>query len=654
MSPNILEYSYLIPAVPFVSAIFLLLFGKRLKPIVAGVIGTVAMGSTFIMWIISFCALQNIEGEEVRRMTSQGYTWMQIGNFSVDFRFMVDPLSIVMVGFITLVATLIHVYSIGYMKGDPRFSRFFAYLNLFAASMLILVLGENLLVTFLGWEGVGLCSYLLISFWFEKKSAATAGKKAFVANRVGDVGFLLAMFLIIATPSLGSLSYTHIQDRVSAVPTISATAIVLLLFVGAMGKSAQFPLHIWLPDAMEGPTPVSALIHAATMVTAGVFLLVRISPLIGTASPEASSIIAIVGLITALYAAICALAQNDIKRVLAYSTISQLGFTFLAIGVGAYSGAIFHVVTHAFFKALLFLGSGSVIHAMHPVAHEKHFDEQDMRNMGGLKKHLPITHATFLVGWLAIAGIFPFAGFWSKDEILGATFLRGGILGYGLWVLGMFAALLTAFYMTRQVQMVFYSKPRFGETENLPHESPKTMTIPLIILSAFGALIGLINVPLKSREELTKFIDPAIHGSKHAEIATFVKINGLSLAGISLALAIIGILIGIKVYRSRPVDSDDEPLKALGPVVPLSLNAFYVNTGVANLVAGIGTKFANTLAFFVDNKVIDGASSNMAKGIEDSGRILRKIQSGFVRRYVLYMSGGTLLILLLALWGNAQ
>ncbi|HQZ14656.1 MAG TPA: NADH-quinone oxidoreductase subunit L, partial [Acidimicrobiia bacterium] len=447
MSPDLLQYSYLIPAVPFVSAILLILFGKRLKPIISALIATSAMGSTFVMWTISFFALQSIEGEEIRRMSSQGYTWMQIGNFSVDLRFMVDPLSIIMVGFITFVATLIHVYSIGYMKGDSRYSRFFAYLNLFAASMLILVLGENLLVTFLGWEGVGLCSYLLISFWFEKPSAATAGKKAFVTNRVGDVGFMLAMFLIVVTPSLGSLSYAHIQERVSAVPAISATAIILLLFVGAMGKSAQFPLHIWLPDAMEGPTPVSALIHAATMVTAGVFLMVRMAPLISAASPEASNIIAIIGVITALYAAICALAQNDIKRVLAYSTISQLGYTFLAIGVGAYSGAIFHVVTHAFFKALLFLGSGSVIHAMHKVGHEKGFDEQDMRFMGGLRKLLPITSMTFIVGWLAIAGVFPFAGFWSKDEILGATYLKGGALGYGLWAAGLLAAVLTAFYM---------------------------------------------------------------------------------------------------------------------------------------------------------------------------------------------------------------
>jgi NADH-quinone oxidoreductase subunit L len=654
MSPDLLEYSYLMPAVPFVTAIFLLLFGKRLKPIVAGIIATLAMGSTFVIWAISFFALRSIEGEEIRRMASQGYTWMQIGNFSVDLRFMVDPLSIIMVGFITFVATLIHIYSIGYMKGDPRYSRFFAYLNLFAASMLVLVLGENLLVTFLGWEGVGLCSYLLISFWFHKPSAATAGKKAFITNRVGDVGFLLAMFLIVVTPSLGSLSYAHIQDRISAVPAVTATAIILLLFVGAMGKSAQFPLHIWLPDAMEGPTPVSALIHAATMVTAGVFLMLRMAPLIGVATPAASTTIAIVGVITALYAAICALAQNDIKRVLAYSTISQLGFTFLAIGVGAYSGAIFHVVTHAFFKALLFLGSGSVIHSMHKVGHEKHFDEQDMRFMGGLKKLMPITYATFIIGWLAIVGIFPFAGFWSKDEILGATYLKGGAIAYGLWAVGLLAAILTAFYMTRQVRMVFYGKARYGETENTPHESPKTMTIPLIILSAFAIVIGLINIPLKSREDFTKFLDPAIEGAENAKIATFDGAQGLILAGVSLVIAIIGIVIATIVYKTRPTDETDEPLKAIGPLLPLSLNAFYINSGISKLVSGPGTKFANWLAFTVDNKVIDGASSGLAQGVQESGVTIRKVQSGFVRRYVLYISIGTFLMLILALWGNAQ
>lgn len=651
MTQDFLNYSWLIPTIPVLSAIFILIFGKRMKPIASALIATASVASTFVLFVLSFLSLQSIEGEGVRRAISQGYTWMQVGNFNVDLRFMVDPLSISMVGFITFVSTMIHIYSIGYMKGDERYSRFFAYLNLFTGAMLCLVLGENLLVTFLGWEGIGLCSYLLISFWFEKKSAATAGKKAFITNRVGDVGFMLAMFLIVATPSLGSLSFPVIQEQSSFVPTVTATAIVLLLFVGAMGKSAQFPLHIWLPDAMEGPTPVSALIHAATLVTAGVYVMVRMSPMIDDASVVAANTIAIVGVVTALYAAICALTQNDIKRVLAYSTISQLGYTFLAIGVGAYSAAMFHVVTHAFFKALLFLGAGSVIHAMHKVGHEKHFDEQDMRFMGGLKKLLPYTAFTFIVGWLAIAGIFPFAGFWSKDEILGGAYARGGVIGFTLWGLGLLTALVTAFYMTRQVRMVFYGKPRYGEAENVPHESPKTMVIPLVILSFFALVAGFINIPLKKREDFKKFIEPAIEGAKEVKIATFDGSQGLILAGVSLLLAFTGILVAIQIYKSRPKNIEDEPLKALGPVYPLSQNAFFVNAAVASLVSGIGTKFSNLLSFVVDKKYIDGASAGLAKTITDIGTPIRKIQSGYVRRYILIISAATLVLIVLGTWG---
>jgi len=651
MTESFLAYSWLMPVIPVVMSILILLFGRYFKPIVSGIAATLAMGSTFVLWALSFFALRSIEGEEIRRVASDGYTWMQVGNFSVDLRFMIDPLALTMAGFITFVATLIHIYSIGYMKGDPRYSRFFAYLNLFAGAMLTLVLGENLLVTFLGWEGVGLCSYLLISFWFEKDSAATAGKKAFVTNRVGDVGFMLAMFLIVVTPTLGSLSYDDLQGAAHVVPGITVTAIVLLLFVGAMGKSAQFPLHIWLPDAMEGPTPVSALIHAATMVTAGVFVMVRVSPLLDAAYPYADDIIAIVGAITALYAAIAALAQTDIKRVLAYSTISQLGYTFLAIGVGAYSAAIFHVLTHSFFKALLFLGSGSVIHAMHGPAHEKHFDEQDMRFMGGLKKLLPITSITFIIGWLAIAGVFPFAGFWSKDEILGSAYARGGGVGIVLWVLGLITALLTAFYMTRQVRMVFFGKARYGEVEHKPHESPKTMTLPLIILSIFAFSAGAVNLPFLEREDLRHFIEPAILGAQEAHIATLDSAKGFTLALTALVLAIVGIGVGIAMYKNRPRDTEDEPLNAAGPLVPISQNAFYVNSFVAKLVSGAGTKFSNFLSFVIDKKVIDGAVRSTATITSENGSFYRRIQSGFVRRYVVIMSGSILIVLAIVIYG---
>ncbi|MCZ7527617.1 MAG: NADH-quinone oxidoreductase subunit L [Acidimicrobiia bacterium] len=416
--------------------------------------------------------------------------------------FLADPLSVTMILFVTGVGALIHLYSVGYMHGDPRFSRFFGYLNLFAAAMLVLVLGSSFLVTFLGWEGVGVCSYLLISFWFERDTAAVAGKKAFVTNRVGDFGLMLAMFLIFT--ELGTLDYAAMGEGARTLASGTATAIALLLFVGAAGKSAQLPLHVWLPDAMEGPTPVSALIHAATMVTAGVFLVCRAHPFF-EASSSAATTVAWIGAITALFAATVALVNNDIKRVLAYSTISQLGYMFLAAGVGAYGAAIFHMVTHAFFKALLFLGAGSVMHGLH--------DETDMRRMGGLRRYMPVTAATFIVGWLAIAGMVPLAGFWSKDEILAKAWFDDA---YGLWAVGALAALLTAFYMTRQVYLVFFGNERWrsepvpmvsGGADDAvatepgapggiagegpaakPHESPPVMTLPLVVLAVLAVL----------------------------------------------------------------------------------------------------------------------------------------------------------------------
>ncbi len=375
---------------------------------------------------------------------------MPAGGFKVDVGFLLDPLSGAMILFVTGVGALIHCYSIGYMHGDSRYSRFFLYLNLFVFSMLMLVLGDNLLITFLGWEGVGVCSYFLISFWFEKPANASAGKKAFITNRVGDWGFMVGIFITWFT-ALGSITYTDILPGRRRRRPRPATAIAVLLFVGAVGKSAQLPLYLWLPDAMAGPTPVSALIHAATMVTAGVYLMVRINPMLHASSPWVPTMIAWVGVLTALFAATVALAQTDIKKVLAYSTISQLGYMFLAVGMGAYSAAIFHMVTHAFFKALLFLGSGSVIHGMH--------DEQDMRKMGALRKYMPITAGTFIVGWLAISGVPPFSGFWSKDEILTYALHKS----VPLYAVGLFTAFLTAFYMSREVYMVFFGEAKWEE-----------------------------------------------------------------------------------------------------------------------------------------------------------------------------------------------
>ncbi len=451
---DLLDLAWVIPALPALGAVVLLLFGKRIGEPAAGWFATAVVALAFVASLIAFFALHSLPPED-RKHLSDGFTWFQAGGFTVDFRFFVDPLSTVMILFVTGVGTLIHMYAVGYMHGDPRFSRFFAYMNLFVAAMLVLVLGSSFLLTFLGWEGVGLCSYLLISFWFERNAAAVAGKKAFVTNRVGDVGFMLAMFLIFS--KLGTLNYYSLPGQPSALaqagtlPNVTVTAIALLLFLGAMGKSAQVPLHIWLPDAMEGPTPVSALIHAATMVTAGVFLVARANPFF-VSSAHAGTIVAWVGAITALLAATVAMMQYDIKRVLAYSTISQLGYMFLALGVGAYNVAIFHMIMHAFFKALLFLGAGSVIHGMD--------GEQDMRRMGGLYKLMKITAVTFIVGWLAIAGVIPFSGFWSKDEILAEVWFHHD---YALWVVGLVGAVLTAFYMTRQVYLVFGDGERWRE-----------------------------------------------------------------------------------------------------------------------------------------------------------------------------------------------
>ena len=443
-----LDLVWLIPALPLAGFLLLVLFGRRLGDPLAGYLGTFMVGGSFAAAVVVFAGLVQREAEE-RFFLQQLFTWVAVGNFSVDIGFLVDPLAMTMVLFITGIATLIHLYAIGYMKGDEKFPKFFVYLNLFVFSMLMLVLGDNLLLTFLGWEGVGACSYFLISFWFTDEANASAGKKAFVTNRIGDWGFMTATFLTFT--SIGSIRYADILTRAPTLAAVTATAIALLLFVGACGKSAQLPLYVWLPDAMAGPTPVSALIHAATMVTAGVYLMVRMSPVLEAAYTWAPTIVAWVGGLTALFAATIAVAQNDIKKVLAYSTVSQLGYLFLAVGLGGYVPAIFHTVTHAFFKALLFLAAGSVIHGMH--------HEQDMRRFGGLLKVLPVTAGTFIIGWLAIAGVPPFSGFWSKDEILAYAWQENKVL----WLIGLLTALLTAFYMSRQVFLTFFGRYRFGD-----------------------------------------------------------------------------------------------------------------------------------------------------------------------------------------------
>jgi NADH-quinone oxidoreductase subunit L len=634
---DLLDLAWVIPVLPALGAAVLFGAGRRIGEPRAGWCATGLVALSFLASVVVFAALLSLPAGE-RSHLSDGFTWMHVGGFRAEFRFLVDPLSSAMTLFVTGVGALIHLYSIGYMHGDERFPRFFAFMNLFAASMLVLVLGSSFLLTFLGWEGVGLCSYLLISFWFERDTAAVAGKKAFVTNRVGDFGFMLAMFLIFS--KLGSLDYGAMRGAEHlAGPTV--TAIALLLFLGAVGKSAQVPLHIWLPDAMEGPTPVSALIHAATMVTAGVFLVVRAHPFF-VESTYAGDVVAWIGALTALYAATVAVAQRDIKRVLAYSTVSQLGYMFLAAGVGAYSAAMFHMITHAFFKALLFLGSGAVIHGLH--------GEQDMRRMGGLRKYMPVTAGTFIVGWLAIAGVVPFAGFWSKDDILARAWYGDQ---YALWAVGVVGALLTAFYMTRQVWLVFYGPERWRDGQEPagggePHEAPWTMLAPLGALAGLTLVGGLVDLPFSSARLnlLDRWLAPvleAAHGAE-PEIGSFAGAFGLST--IALAAGVAGIVVGRALYlQGLRADGTDPAEARLGRFAKILANAYYFDAGIARLVRGPGTALARALDAGVDRSVIDGAVNGIGAAARAGGAQLRRVQTGLVRNYALAIVLGTVLLL---------
>jgi NADH-quinone oxidoreductase subunit L len=553
------------------------------------------------------------------------FDWLPSGSLQVEAGFLVDPLSVTMALFVTGVGALIHLYSVGYMHGDPKYSKFFLYLNLFLFSMLMLVFGNNLVVTFLGWEGVGACSYLLISFWHHRESAATAGKKAFVTNRVGDWGFMVATFAIWS--ALGTVTYTEIASS-PAMTAATGTAVSLLLFVAAAGKSAQLPLYVWLPDAMEGPTPVSAMVHAATMVTSGVYLLVRMNNVL---TDDALIVIAVVGAATALFAALCAVAQHDIKKVLAYSTISQLGYMFLAIGSGAYVAAIFHVITHAFFKALLFLGSGSVIHGMG--------DEQDMRKMGALRLAMPITGATFIIGWLAIAGVPPFSGFWSKDEILLAAWEQENI-GPLLWVIGLITALLTAYYMSRQVILVFFGDQRWDEDAH-PHESSWTMTTPLCVLAGAAIVGGAINLPLvKDWLVLEHFLEPIFNDPHHFSSGTITKV---ALAVISVCAALAGISLAVLSWLTRRISTD-----RLEP--DFLENAMYVDSTYARVVDGIGTSSFQGAAD-IDERFVDGTVNTVGKLTMRLGQLIRPAQSGYIRNYAVGVALGALVIVAFLTWG---
>ena len=629
-----LDLVWLIPALPLAGFLCILLFGRKLGDPKAGYFATAMVGASFLVTVGVFADLLSKTAEE-RTHVRTLFQWIPVGSLKVDLAFLSDPLSITMCLFVTGIGTLIHLYAVGYMHGDPRFSKFFLYLNLFAFSMLMLVLGSNMLVTFLGWEGVGTCSYFLIAFWHEKESAATAGKKAFITNRVGDWGFMMAMFF--AFWAVGSLDYSVINGAAGELAQTTASAIALFCFIGAAGKSAQLPLYLWLPDAMEGPTPVSALIHAATMVTAGVYLMVRINPILAVSAEYAGWIIAGVGVTTALYAATVAVAQNDIKKVLAYSTVSQLGYMFLAVGSGAYVAAIFHMVTHAFFKALLFLGSGSVIHGMH--------DEQDMRRMGALRVLMPITAGTFIIGWLAIAGVPPFAGFWSKDEILLFAYDKSPIL----YVLGLVTALLTAFYMTRQVIMVFYGNARWHDAHEehgahgdfTPHESPNVMLLPLVVLAGLSIVGGLIQLPSWSwiphgmQHRLEGWLEPVVRAGEHRLSDSAHHISGV-LALVAIAVAITGIIGAVVVYAKHRV-------KAIEPQI--LADAWGYDRAVSNFMGGPGRQAFDGVAW-ADANVLDGAVNGTGALVRGTAGKVRKLQTGNVRTYAAAIGAGVVLLLM--------
>jgi NADH-quinone oxidoreductase subunit L len=667
---------WLIPFFPLMGAIFNGLIGSRISNKAVGLTGCLTVTVSFLTSVPILLKLLSFPPEQ-RSLEITIFNWVTSGRFQVDVTFLIDPLSCLMVLIVTGVGLLIHIYSIGYMHADKAYWRYFSFLNLFVFFMLMLVLAANYLILFLGWEGVGLCSYLLIGFWYEKKSASDAGKKAFVVNRVGDFGFLLGLFLLfwsMSAQGIYSLRFKEIFANVHLLNPAALTAITLLLFAGAVGKSAQFPLHVWLPDAMEGPTPVSALIHAATMVTAGIYMIARNSALFALA-PFSAELVAIVGMFTALFAATIALAQHDIKRVLAYSTISQLGYMFAAVGIGAYTAGIFHLMTHAFFKGLLFLGAGSVMHALS--------GEQDMRKMGGLYRHIKITSLTFIAGAVAISGIPPLSGFWSKDEILSEAFKNGHQL---LWAVGLLTAFLTAFYMFRQVFLVFTGKCRAHEdTRQHLHESPKAMTTPLIVLAGLAIIGGVVGSPFfEGGSPLHHYLDPVFVNNVPHPIAALTEnpegaVHGSLewlLMGISTAAALLGILLAALMYF--------EPFKSRTPsfiypevlcvkfkaLYALLVNKYYVDeiydglivnpikrlcrlcfsfdlSVIDGLVNGAGwmTRFTAWLSHKFDIYLVDGIFNSMATLVDFSSGFWRRLQTGYLQNYALIFVVGLLLII---------
>ncbi len=689
---QVFQIAWLIIVLPIVGLLINLVFGRRMGERGIGTVASLAAGASFGVSLLVVIALLGLAPEaRVEGVDVPLWTFFSIGETAVEFGLRLDTLSATMLMVVTFVGTLIHIYAIGYMRGDPRFQRFFIYLNLFMASMLTLVLADNYLMMFFGWEGVGLCSFLLIGFWFEKDANSDAARKAMVANRVGDVGVMLAMLAMFV--GVGSLQYGDVfhafEEAGRGELTTLATAVTLLLFLGVTGKSAQIPLYVWLPDAMAGPTPVSALIHAATMVTAGVYLIARSEPIFHLV-PGVQSFVAVVGAATALFAGTIALGQFDIKKVLAYSTVSQLGFMVSAVGMGAVVAGMFHLGTHAFFKALLFLGAGSVIHGVEHGHHHLHarygsssgddshssqsshspshqaeepFDPQDMRNMGGLWHRMPVTKWVYLIGAAALAGIPPLAGFWSKDEIL----LEASRLNQIAYVLLLIAAGFTAFYMTRQVIMIFFGQPR---TEAAHHaaESPPVMTVPLMVLAFFAFFVGFINAAPFGLSLLSGWLEGEAHGE-----------FDLGIAILSTALALGAIGLGYFIYRPRPEHSrrvegaPDDPLRATGLIFTVlnrkyMIDEFYDWLVVRRfkwlarfladvvdwrfwhdffhdiIVARTFTAAANVVSFPIDKGIVDRAFDGIGHAIRRSAVVMRRMQTGYVRNYALVVLLGVVTI----------
>ncbi|MDE3088552.1 MAG: NADH-quinone oxidoreductase subunit L [Chloroflexota bacterium] len=648
---------WLVPALPLAGAAVNAIFSRRMPRWLISAIGVGAVGLSFLVALLEFFTVLSAGEHGVFNVSL--YSWIPVGDFKIDIAFLLDPLSALMLLVVTGVGFLIHVYSIGYMAEDESYGRFFTYLNLFVFSMLILVLGNNYLLMYVGWELVGLCSYLLISFWFMRPSAAAAGKKAFITTRIGDFGFGLGVILIFVT--FGTLSFADVFTRAPQILALSGaegsqsliTLITLLLFAGAVGKSAQLPLYVWLPDAMEGPTPVSALIHAATMVTAGVYMVAR-SHVLFSLAPFSSEVVAVIGTITALFAATIALTQMDLKRVLAYSTISQLGYMFLGVGVAAYGAGVFHLMTHAFFKALLFLAAGSVMHAMNGVI--------DMRQLGGLRGKMRWTYITFFAAALAISGFPLFSGFFSKDEILAQAFESGHIV---LWAIGLLTAGLTAFYIFRAFFLTFHGSPRWEAASSKhpstplrsaqeaasghdshgawhsPHESPAAMTIPLAILAVFAVIAGFVGMPRVLGPNLLEGFFAPVFGEAGAAIPAATE---WLLIGASVAVGLIGVAVAYWFYIARPAIPVNLAARFSG-IYKLLWNKYYVDELYNALFVEPGRRFAMFLWQVIDVQIIDGFANGLARATAAVSGALRGWQTGYARAYALMMLIGTVVVI---------